>query len=133
MGFDVRRLREVVDDFFWERMWSALASIPGIALVLWRCNKGQTNPVSLDPGNPAFIDRRVARHHQAKLRWDEGGIVDVDGGTLGRYVSHHAAHDRTARRYVGRFVYFGSLVFSLFFHPRVGLDHHLWGEASGKP
>ena len=62
---------------------------------LRRRNEGDTDPLLLDPGNLAFVDGRVACHHQTKARGDEGGIVNVDGGPLGRDVSHYAAHDGT--------------------------------------
>src|ERR1700742_5005871 len=89
-GLDLRRLREAVDDIFFSG-WSALRSFPGG--ILRRCNKGYADPFLLNPGDLAFITPRGPRNPQPELRGHEGGIVYVDGGALGRDISHHAAHD----------------------------------------
>src|ERR1700737_5099 len=82
------------------RYWSAGRSLRGL-------RESHANPVFLDPGNSAFVDRGVVGHHQAKVRGYEGRIFNVDGGAPARDFSYNAAHDRTARRNEGRFVVLG--------------------------
>jgi hypothetical protein len=87
-----------------------------LLLSLRRSSERHADPVFLDPGNSAFVNRGVASHHQAKVRWNESGVLDVDGGALGRDVPHCATHDGAARGHVGRLIDFGPWVLSLFFH-----------------
>ena len=53
-------------------------------------SKSNANPLLLDPGNSAFVNRGVVCHHQAKARGNKAGIFDIDGGALGRDISNHA-------------------------------------------
>ena len=43
--------------------------------------------------------------------------IDVNGGTLGRNIPHHATHHGTARRNIGRLIDLGSRMLSLLVHP----------------
>jgi hypothetical protein len=89
----------------------------------WFCNcvgvhERQANTILLDPGDPALVhDRGILCHHQAKALRDEGWIVDIDRRPLARDVPHHATHDGTARRNIGRLVDLRSRIFAFLFHP----------------
>src|SRR5882724_11638332 len=85
---------------------------------LRRVDESQADPVFLNPGNSALADRGVARHHQAKAWGYERRVLNIDGGSFGRDISHDAAHHGTARRHVSRFVDFGPWVLALLFHRR---------------
>jgi hypothetical protein len=58
---------------------------------------------------------------------NERWVLHIDGGALRRDVPYHAAHNRTTRRHIGRFVDFGPWVLSLFFHELSGLDPRMQG------
>ena len=77
--------------------------------------EGYPDPIFLDPDNSALVDCGVLCHHQFKAWRDERRVLHIDGGAFRRDVSHHAAHDGTARRHIGRFVDFGPCVLSLLF------------------
>jgi len=81
-----------------------------------RGNESRADPFFLDPDHLARADRRVACDHETKMRRHKGRVLHVDGGALGRDIPQHATHDRARPRNVGRFVDFGSLVFSSLFH-----------------
>src|ERR1700687_1525384 len=81
-----------------------------------RRNESNADPVLLDPGNSALVDRGVVRQHQAKMRGYEGRVLNIDSGTLGRNIPYPAAHDGTARRHIGLFVDLGPWVLSPLFH-----------------
>src|SRR6202048_2995800 len=51
-------------------------------------HESHANPVFLDPGNSAFVDRGVVGHHQAKVRGYEGRIFNIDGRALERDISY---------------------------------------------
>ena len=71
----------------------------------------------LDPGDPALVhDRGILGHHQAKMLRDKGRVVDIDRRPVARDIPHHAAHDGTARRNIGRLVDLRSRMLSLLFH-----------------
>jgi acyl-CoA hydrolase len=63
--FDRRRIKKTSD-------------VPADSLVrmqsLRHRSESHANPVFLDPGNPAFVDRGAVRHHQAKARGTKAGF-----------------------------------------------------------
>lgn len=83
---------------------------------LRHCNEAHPDPVFLDPGNAAFPDRRIPRHHQAEVSRNKGRVRNLDIGAFERDIPDHAAHDGTARRYVGGLVDFGPRESSSLFH-----------------
>jgi hypothetical protein len=47
--------------------------------------ESQTDTVSLDPGDPAFMHNRgIVCHHQPKALRDEGNVLDIDRRALVR-------------------------------------------------
>jgi hypothetical protein len=91
-------------------------AFPGRLQTLRHCNEAHPYPVFLDPGNAAFPDRRIPSHHQAEVSRNKGRVRNLDIGTFERDIPDHAAHDGTARRYVGGLVDFGPREFSSLFH-----------------
>src|SRR5262245_41812748 len=84
----------------------------------WRIDKGEPDPVLLDPGDLAVAhDGGVVCHHQAKVLRHEGGLIHLDGAAFCRDVATRPTYPQSRLRDEAWLVDLGSRKPASLFHP----------------